>query len=542
MRGPRTCRVAVGVGGALGCVFGDHHWEVLNQWGRWPVTVCGALFLAAGFAWSALAGRLFAWSALAGRLFPWFGLAGRLFARRRRAWVPIYLLLVLTAFGVTAGRAASARFGVERGVVTRLAGSGAWVTVRGRVASEVKVASGSHRFTLRLSEVRTGLDSQRTEERLTAAITRGALEDDGGEALDTGIEIEAEGVISGLDPEYRERALRSRSLGVLKVRAYRITGAAPRWLGATTAVRDFFRRGAEASLGAEQSGLLLGLMYGDTRGLSQDGEAAFRRAGLSHLTAVSGQNFVLVMGAIAALLRLIPPLWHRRRLRTAILVSAALWFMGLTRWEPSVLRAGAMAIVLLLALSAGIRPSFAELVSVAGLVALIGDPMLVFSVGFQLSVAATVAIAYWAVPLSGCVAKFARIPKAIALPTAVALSAEMGVAPLIAAHFGTVQVLSVPANLLAVPVAGFVSVWGYVASAVSAVAPRLGGLVHLGTRLPLWWIRGVADTVGGLRIAEAEIGRPDWAVVALAYLLMAVTVRALTARSAIDRDLPGKGA
>lgn len=522
MRGPAACRVAVGVAGALGCVVGDRHWKTLDQWGAWPLSACGVLLAGGGIVWLTSASR-------SDGGYRWL----------RPAAIAVVLL---AAFGVTAGRGASARAGVERGAVARLAGSGIWVEVLGRVASEVEASAGSVRFSLRLSEVRTGQGAQRVHERLTVVIPNEVLESSSDESLSTGVEIEVEGLISEPDQNYRDMALRSRSLGSLRARHFRISDSAPRWLGSTTAVRKFLRSGAEASLDAEQSGLLLGLMYGDTQGLSQEGEAVFRRAGLSHLTAVSGQNFALVMGAIAALIRAIPALWYRRRLRTGILIAVALWFVGLTRWEPSVLRAGAMAIVLLLALSAGIRPSFAELISIAGLVALIGDPMLVFSVGFQLSIAATMAIAHWAVPLSASITSRMRIPKVVVLPAAVALAAEMGVAPLIAAHFGTIQLLSVPANLLAVPVAGFVSVWGYVACAVSAAIPPLRYLMHLGTELPLWWLRRVAEGVGGLEVAEIEVGRPPWTAVVLVYLSLAVSVRLVTSRTRMDRDPTGKKA
>lgn len=516
MSGPSACRVSAGVAGALGCVFGDRYWETFTQWGSWPASACGVLVVVGALVWSASTKR---------------GIGGQGWSR-----AALYVLVVLVAFGVTTGRGASARAGVERATVARLAGSGTWVEVRGRIASEVDAAAGSARFSLRLSEVRTGQGAQRVHERLTVVIASEVLDANSGESLGAGVEIEAEGVISGPDQKYRDRALRSRSLGTLKARAYRRVGSAPRWLGATTAVRDFLRSGAETSLDAEQAGLLLGLMYGDTKGLSRDGEAAFRRAGLSHLTAVSGQNFALVMGAIASLIRIIPALWYRRRLRTGILIAASIWFVALTRWEPSVLRAGAMAIVLLLALSVGIRPSLTELISIAGLIALIGDPMLVFSVGFQLSVAATMAIAHWAVPVSVWTMSLTRIPKVFALPAAVAFAAELGVAPLIAAHFGTIQVLSVPANLLAVPAAGFVSVWGYVACVTSAVIPPLGDVMHIGTKLPLWWVRWVADGVGGSRVAEIEAGRIPWGAVVLVYLSLAGLVRFVTSRTRMDKD------
>ena len=63
----------------------------------------------------------------------------------------------------------------------------------------------------------------------------------------------------------------------------------------------------------------------------------FRASGLSHLTAVSGQNVAFLLAAAAPLLRRLRP-WTRWTATVALIG----WFMSVTRFEPSVLRAGAM--------------------------------------------------------------------------------------------------------------------------------------------------------------------------------------------------------
>ena len=67
---------------------------------------------------------------------------------------------------------------------------------------------------------------------------------------------------------------------------------------------------------------------------------AFRASGLSHLTAVSGENVAFVLAAASPLLRRLRPWW-----RWAATLGLIGWFMTLTRFEPSVLRAGVMAML-----------------------------------------------------------------------------------------------------------------------------------------------------------------------------------------------------
>lgn len=504
--------------GAGGCLVGDRFWHRVAPWGRWSEALAALALVVSFVAWSKVT-----MGKANGAQYQWRGKV-------------IFASVVVSMFVLTTGRAAVARAGVEQGVVASLAGSGTWVSVRGRVMSEIERSGNQLRFSLRSDAIWVGNRTWRLTERITVLLpSQSMLRAGGGRAAEVGTEVLIGGLIGRPPPAMREWALRERSLGTLKAEEFETVGSAPRWLAATTAVRQFLRSGAENSLDGEDSGLLLGLMYGDTAGMSRESVARFRKAGLSHLTAVSGQNFALVMCAIGALIRLIPALWPRRRLRSAILIAAAMWFVALTRWEPSVLRAGAMAVVLLLGLSLGIRVGVGEVVAVGGLAALVIDPMLAHSVGFQLSIAATLAIAFWALPISEVLRRYVRLPRCVALPAAVALTAEIGVAPVIAAHFGTIQLLSVPANMAAVPAAGFASVWGYPACLVSALIPSLGELLHLGTKWPLQWTRAVATTASGLPGAEVHIGKVPWAAAGAAYAVQALGMAFVTRRLARGR-------
>lgn len=252
-------------------------------------------------------------------------------------------------------------------------------------------------------------------------------------------------------------------------------------------VRRTLVRGT-SSFGDDQRALFTGFVLGDDRDQDPVSVDDFRAAGLTHLLAVSGQNVAFVLALAAPLLRLLG-LRGRFLAGLAILIG----FGVLTRWEPSVLRASAMAGVALLAATVGRPATTLRVLALAATGLLLVDPLLVGSVGFLLSCGACAGIAVLAGPLSR------RMP----LPLAVTLAAQVGVAPVLVPVFGGVPVASVPANLLAVPAAGPVMVWGLVAGLPAGLlGESVAGLVHLPNRVLVAWIAGVAQWAAALPLGQ----------------------------------------
>jgi competence protein ComEC len=263
------------------------------------------------------------------------------------------------------------------------------------------------------------------------------------------------------------------------------------------------------SLPADRRSLALGIAVGDDRDQSPEIMADFDAAGLRHLLAVSGQNVAFVLVAARPLLARCS--LHARFVATlAVLLAFAL----VTRFEPSVMRATAMAVVAATSTAAG-RPGTALeylAAAVAGLVLI--DPFLVHAVGFQLSVAASLAILLLAGPL----AERSPGPRVLVEPLAVTVAAQLGVAPLLVAVFGGVPVAGIPANLAAAPAVAplMVSAIGG-GLALGALGPATRGWAHT---IALWptdalagWLLWVAHTA-----AAADLGELDGTGVAIATL------------------------
>lgn len=169
-------------------------------------------------------------------------------------------------------------------------------------------------------------------------------------------------------------------------------GGPPR--GGIPGALDSLRRRAEAGVGAGLSGanadLARGMILGEDEQISQETLDDFRRAGLAHLLAVSGQN-VMLLGALALPLLSLAGLGVRARLVGVGALVAI--YVPLAGAGPSLQRAGVMGAAGLAASLAG-RPasrSYAVLLAAAATLAV--NPRVAGDPGWQLSFAAVIGIA-----------------------------------------------------------------------------------------------------------------------------------------------------
>lgn len=267
-------------------------------------------------------------------------------------------------------------------------------------------------------------------------------------------------------------------------------------------------------------GLLPGLAIGDTTRVPESLDTAMKVSSLSHLTAVSGANCAIVVGAVLALAALLGlPL----PARLGVALVALLGFVVLVTPEPSVLRAAVMAALALGAVALG-RPSLGvPVLAAAVLVLLIADPWLSASYGFALSVLATAGLLLLAGPLTGVLARV--LPAGLAAVLSVPLAAQLACQPVILLLDPSLALYGVPANLLAAPAAPVATVLGLIACLVGPLAPPLGSAIAGLAWLPSSWIAAVATLFAGLPGA-----RGIWPGGLLGVtLLVAVEVAALLA-------------
>ena len=281
---------------------------------------------------------------------------------------------------------------------------------------------------------------------------------------------------------------------------------------ASNRVRAAIERAAD-ELPEPDGALYRGLVIGDDRDQPRDMIERFRASGLSHLTAVSGQNVAFVLAACGPLLVRMRPLP-----RWALTVAVIAWFVALTRFEPSILRAGVMAGLSATAYASGRERSPVRILALAVTALVLIDPLLVWSIGFWLSVGATAGVCTVGPWLAQRLAVFGPL----ALPVGITLGAQLGVVVPSVAVFGRLPLVSVVANLLAVPVAGFVMLYGLPAGLIAGSIPPLAPVLMIPSRFGTRWVDSVA------RLGARLEPDPPWPWIG--WGVVAVTVAWLVCR------------
>ena len=273
-------------------------------------------------------------------------------------------------------------------------------------------------------------------------------------------------------------------------------------------LKEQLRTRALDTLGTESAALVLGTAYGDDSLMSSTAREEYKLSGLSHITAVSGANIAIVfLGAYRLVLAVrpyrlasayllfrswmqrlrgrgaarsrrpayprhaaraqqptqpnahaLPPLVHRlstlaipHRVMVLCGVAAVLAYAMLLDSEGSVIRSLAMGLLGAYAMLRGSgRQSLAALQTTV-LMCLLAAPHLAVDMGFALSVTATSALILLGPPLIRLLMRI--MPVFCAEMLAAPIVASLWCTPLILAMSGKVPLYSVPANLVAAPLA-----------------------------------------------------------------------------------------
>lgn len=345
-------------------------------------------------------------------------------------------------------------------------------------------------------------------------------------------------------------------------------------------LKEQLRTRALDTLGTESAALVLGTAYGDDSLMSSTAREEYKLSGLSHITAVSGANIAIVfLGAYRLVLAVrpyrfasayllfrswmqwlrgrgaarsrrpahsqqsaypqqptppnahaLPPLVHRlstfaipHRVMVLCGVAAVLAYAMLLDSEGSVIRSLAMGLLGAYAMLRGSgRQSLAALQTTV-LMCLLAAPHLAVDMGFALSVTATSALILLGPPLIRLLMRL--MPVFCAEMLAAPIVASLWCTPLILAMSGQVPLYSVPANLVAAPLAPLSMLAGLVAlgfmllglPTAADLCLRAGGLASQGIE---WAAHTAAHAPGN----PWEPGSSVPAVVCSALCVLALSV------------------
>lgn len=298
--------------------------------------------------------------------------------------------------------------------------------------------------------------------------------------------------------------------------------------GSLAATLEGFRRTASAgldrSIAEPEAGLATGVLIGLRDRVDRDLAAAFTTAGASHVVAISGWNIAIVastLGALAGGMRR-----RRRAILTALAIFVYVVFVGPSA---SVVRAGAMAGVALLARELGRPGTAAAALGWACTILLILDPAYVEDAGFRLSVLATAGILAWGTSLTARLAgPDPGVPRRfVADVLGVSFAAQAATTPVVLLDFGRLSLVAPAVNLIVVPLVPPAMATGALAMVVGMLVPLgLPTLIASIVGLPAWALYAAMVAVvrvgAALPLASLTLDPPFDGIVAAVSLVVIV--------------------
>jgi len=256
----------------------------------------------------------------------------------------------------------------------------------------------------------------------------------------------------------------------------------------------------------EEAAIVRGMVLGDRSGIPEELEEAFRRSGVTHILAISGQHVAILTAMIYFLLRgFAVPL----KARVPATLAVVWLYIIVAGAPPSAIRAGVIAGLVLAAQFFGRQLSPLHFMSVMLAAVLAYNPLLVYSTGFQLSVAAVFGILLLRKPLRKLVERtllrpFNKPPESVANLLSISLAAQIATAPIIAASFEEVSVIGVLTNLFAVPLSAPILTLGLLASLAGNVAPILAYPLNASNGFLVTLLEWIALGASALPFAAVE--------------------------------------
>lgn len=264
-------------------------------------------------------------------------------------------------------------------------------------------------------------------------------------------------------------------------------------------LRRWLARASTPGLAGQRRALVVGIVLGDDTGLSDGVRQAFRRSGLYHLLAVSGENVVLLAAGVLGLgvLLGVPRAWSHLGALAAI--GAYVLAVGP---QPSVIRAAVSGCAVSIAWLLGRERDGWHALLLAAVVLLGWSPYALYDPGFQLSFAAVAAIFVLGRPLTRSLEGY-PLPARLRAPVAIAVACGLVTAPILWLQFGAVPLLGVVANALVEAAVAPLLGLAFATALVGGLSPSLAQALAALNGLVAAYIVRCAELVGAVPVAQA---------------------------------------
>ncbi len=282
-------------------------------------------------------------------------------------------------------------------------------------------------------------------------------------------------------------------------------------------VRSTLDKVIKTNLDSDMAGLLSGVLFGESY-MDEDVLNSFRAIGAAHVLAVSGLHVGILYGFISFIFKKLK-FSHKAQFFAGAFIL--LFYCAVTGFSPSVIRASLMITLMSLTKVVKTQSDSFNFLCIAAIIMLLYNPMTFYSVSFQMSFCAAASILIFVniVEVKLKKTKYAFINSMRSL-TILSVIVQIGLTPISVYYFNNLNLISVFANLLIVPVISVVVVGGLIIMVVSLILPFAAPALFSIMGVILKYLIEVARLLSEIELTYFYVPSPRIREIVLFYFLM----------------------
>lgn len=219
-------------------------------------------------------------------------------------------------------------------------------------------------------------------------------------------------------------------------------------------INNFFNKNLKKDLAS----IIIGILIGDKSGMDGRVIEDFQNANLSHLIAVSGAHFIYVVGFLEYICKFL----KNKRKSQVFLIIGILFFMRLTQYTPSVVRAGIMTIMAILSSVFKRKSDIYTNLAISSLVLIIKNPYSIFDIGAILSFSGVLGIAYFQDKFKLIYQNYEGRFLWLLDSISITIAANIFIIPIMVYYYNTISFTFIIANLVVAPLLGVLIILGFI--------------------------------------------------------------------------------
>lgn len=300
------------------------------------------------------------------------------------------------------------------------------------------------------------------------------------------------------------------------------------------AVQNNLKGNIQKILEKEQGALCVGILIGDRENISSETEDNFKNSNLTHMLAVSGSHITYIIVAITTLIGK-----TNKRYANIFTIFILIFFMALTGFTASVMRASIMGILTLLASILYRKSDTVNNLGISTLVLLIYNPYFLLDAGFLLSYAGTIGIIFFSDKINKSMEKLIlkennnqknkmsnvktiikTIIKVVINSFSITITANLLIIPIMAYMFNTISLTFWISNILAGPIMEVVTIFGFIVYFVSILFPVIAEFLGIFLNFFLTLLLQIAKISSNIPGAFIYVKTPSILTCCVYYILL----------------------